>query len=143
VTSNNKVTTTSRSPHLKIYATPPPHAPPKIGFLNFTQSATNSTPPIAPSRSQRALCWATRDQFFACLDKHNILDPLKNPKESKSFCGPEEASFEKECKGSWVEYFKKRRVMEHNREAMLKKLQEEGASNMGGIRNPVGETQKE
>ncbi|KAG0634081.1 cytochrome oxidase c subunit VIb-domain-containing protein, partial [Tuber brumale] len=107
-----------------------------MGFLNFTQSTptpTSSNPPIAPSRSQRALCWAARDQFFACLDKHNILDPLKNPKASKSFCGPEDTSFEKECKGSWVEYFKKRRVMEHNREAMLKRLQEEGASSMGGI----------
>jgi len=85
-----------------IYKSTPLPALPKMGFLGFTQSTTSSTPPTAPNRSQRALCWTARDQFFACLDKHNILDPLKNPKESKSFCGPEDASFQKECKGSWV-----------------------------------------
>ncbi|PUU77185.1 cytochrome oxidase c subunit VIb-domain-containing protein [Tuber borchii] len=113
-----------------------------MGFLNFTQStptSTSSTPPTAPTREQRALCWTARDQFFACLDKNNILDPLKNSKESKSFCSSEDASFQKECRGSWVEHFKKRRVMEHNREAMLKRLQEEGASSMGGVPSPAGE----
>ncbi|RPA99501.1 hypothetical protein L873DRAFT_1683932 [Choiromyces venosus 120613-1] len=109
-----------------------------MGLPNFTPTtSTLTTTVIAPNRSQRTLCWAARDQFFACLDKHNILDPLKNAKESKSFCGPEKASFEKECKGSWVDYFKKHRVMKRHREAMLKKLEEEGASSMDGAPNPL------
>lgn len=68
--------------------------------------------------------------------------------------------FDKECVGSWVgptrppegketfaknvqvEYFKKRRVMEHNRDAMLKKLDMEGAKPIP-VPNPVGQAQKE
>lgn len=41
-----------------------------------------------------------------------------------------------------VEYFKKRRVMEHKRETMLKKLEEEGAKPIQ-MPNPVGNAQKE
>lgn len=75
----------------------------------------------------------------------------------------QEVAFEKECVGSWVcstfslimvwqpecplialpqvEYFKKRRVMERNRETMLKKLEAEGAVPIA-MPNPVEQAQK-
>lgn len=57
---------------------------------------------IAPDRSQRAKCWEGRDGFFACLDKNNIIDSVKNSEKAASLCGKEEQAFEKNCASSWV-----------------------------------------
>jgi cytochrome c oxidase assembly factor 6 len=120
----------------------------------FSSSAAPAEPPKAtpPMRSQRAKCWDARDGFFKCLDAHDIVDSIKDADKAKASCGTQQASFEKECVASWVptppnclpppklclgltmdnqvEYFKKRRVMEHKREKMLAGLQKEGASKM-------------
>lgn len=139
-----------------------------MGWLGSgSPSPSSSTPSsgkgIAPNRSQRARCWEARDGFFQCLDRNNILDPIKEAPAAHVSCSVQEVAFEKECVGSWVcsafslivvwqpecllipllqvEYFKKRRVMERNRETMLKKLEAEGAMPIT-MPNPVEQAQK-
>ena len=46
----------------------------------------------SPSRTNRAKCYETRDAFFECLDRNNILDSIntKNGRENaKKACGQE------------------------------------------------------
>ncbi|KAH0122482.1 hypothetical protein KCU67_g17970, partial [Aureobasidium melanogenum] len=101
---------------------------------------------IAPDRTKRAHCWEARDAYFACLDKNNIIDSVKQSEKADSLCAPESAKFDQNCASSWVrlysfhticgdpltlrqvQYFKKRRVMEYQRDQTLKRLQGEGAS---------------
>ncbi|KAL0633038.1 hypothetical protein Q9L58_008048 [Maublancomyces gigas] len=111
------------------------------GSPSPSSSTSSSGEGIAPNRSQRARCWEARDGFFQCLDRSNILDPIKEAPAAHVSCGVQEVAFEKECVGSWVEYFKKRRVMERNRETMLKKLEAEGAVPIA-MPNPVEQAQK-
>jgi cytochrome c oxidase assembly factor 6 len=85
---------------------------------------------IAPDRDARAACWEGRDAFFKCLDSHGIIDSVREDAKSRKACPEELRAFEKDCAGSWVTYFKKRRVMEHQRDATLKKLAAEGAVNV-------------
>ncbi|KAI5776875.1 cytochrome oxidase c subunit VIb-domain-containing protein [Geopyxis carbonaria] len=118
-----------------------------MGLFTSSTPSAGATPNangIAPTRTQRAKCWEGRDAFFACLDAHNIVDPLKpGDKETASkVCAAQERQFEGACVASWVEYFKKRRVMEINREAMLAKLKTEGARQVE-MPQPVGRGQTE
>lgn len=78
-------------------------------------------------RSTRKVCWEARDNFFACLDKHNIEDAIKHSKEATDKCGKEEQVFEQDCIKTWVEYFKQRRVNEREKERQLKALEDRGA----------------
>ncbi|QIX00993.1 hypothetical protein AMS68_006510 [Peltaster fructicola] len=85
---------------------------------------------IAPDRTERAQCWEGRDAFFACLDRAGIVDSVKEDGRARQACPKELAQFETACKDSWVTYFKKRRVMEHQRDATIQKLSAEGAQGM-------------
>ncbi|CAK3964304.1 related to Cytochrome c oxidase subunit 6B new16 [Lecanosticta acicola] len=85
---------------------------------------------IAPDRTARQQCWDGRDNFFKCLDKVGIIDSVKEDDRAKKSCAPELKEFEKACAESWVTYFKKRRVMEYQRDQTLKKLNAEGATPM-------------
>lgn len=60
---------------------------------------------IAPDRTSRARCWEGRDHFFACLDRNDILDGIKNDKEARQKCAKEVAEFEEACSKSWVRGF--------------------------------------
>jgi len=99
-------------------AAPPPPEPSQDGGF------------IAPDRSARAVCWEGRDNFFKCLDRNGIVDSVKEDEKARQACAPELAQFEKACASSWVTYFKKRRVMEFQRDQTLKKLNAEGATPM-------------
>ena len=57
---------------------------------------------IAPDRTARAHCWAARDQYFACLSRHDIVDSLKDSEKAEAACGNEDKEFGKECAKSWV-----------------------------------------
>lgn len=81
---------------------------------------------IAPDRTERAQCWEGRDAFFACLDRASIVDSVKEDAKARQACPKELAAFESACKDSWVTYFKKRRVMEHQRDLTIQKLSAEG-----------------
>lgn len=57
---------------------------------------------IAPDRSKREVCYENRDLFFDCLDRHKILDAVKNDAEAREKCGKEMEDFEGSCAKSWV-----------------------------------------
>ncbi|KAJ5209107.1 hypothetical protein N7449_003486 [Penicillium cf. viridicatum] len=83
---------------------------------------------IAPDRTSRARCWEGRDLFFACLDKNDILDGIKDDKKARQKCANEVAEFEAACSQSWVKYFKEKRVMEFNRDKTIERIQKEDAA---------------
>lgn len=83
----------------------------------------------SPSRSNRKQCYAARDAFFECLDKNNVLDSINTKKgrdKAASFCEKFDQEFEKNCAHSWVEYFKKQRVVNYQREQTIKKIEQQG-----------------
>jgi cytochrome c oxidase assembly factor 6 len=112
--------------------------------------------PIAPDRSQRSHCWEARDLYFDCLEKNGIVDSIKEKDKAEKACSTEGRGFEANCASSWVRscgipvrggrdtvhgnianhlsfkvtYFKKRRVMEYQRNQTLEKLKSEGANDM-------------
>ena len=57
---------------------------------------------VAPTRSERQKCWVARDAYFACLDKNNIIDALKDEKAAAKACKAESTEFEKDCAAQWV-----------------------------------------
>jgi cytochrome c oxidase assembly factor 6 len=57
---------------------------------------------IAPDRTARAQCWDGRDSFFKCLDRHSIIDSVREDKKAKEVCAPELREFESACASSWV-----------------------------------------
>lgn len=57
---------------------------------------------VAPDRSARDLCYESRDLFYACLDKHDILDANKDDELARQKCPTENAEFERDCARSWV-----------------------------------------
>lgn len=78
-------------------------------------------------KSTRKVCWDSRDKFFACLDKNNIVDAIKHSDQATAKCGAEEKLYEQDCIASWIEYFKLKRTMEFNKAEMLKNFEESGA----------------
>jgi cytochrome c oxidase assembly factor 6 len=63
---------------------------------------------VAPTRAERAQCWAARDTYFACLDAHGIVDALDDAdgrKKAAAACRAESAGFEKDCAAQWVRDF--------------------------------------
>ncbi|KAI9676830.1 MAG: hypothetical protein M1817_006669 [Caeruleum heppii] len=105
-----------------------------MGWFSSSPSPSLSTPkvsadgtPEAPNRSARSHCWEARDAYFQCLDRNSIIDSIKDSKLANERCGKEDEAFAKDCATSWIQYFKKRRVMEHQRNETLEKLSKEGA----------------
>ncbi|RDW68123.1 hypothetical protein BP6252_09519 [Coleophoma cylindrospora] len=110
-----------------------------MGFFSSSSSSTLPPPkiakdgaPIAPDRSQRAKCWEARDQYFDCLNKESIVDSITEKDKAEKACKSEGRAFEGNCASSWVTYFKKRRVMEYQKEQTLARLHAEGAQKMPG-----------
>ncbi|KIX06904.1 uncharacterized protein Z518_04880 [Rhinocladiella mackenziei CBS 650.93] len=82
---------------------------------------------IAPDRNARELCYESRDIFFECLDKNNILDAIKEDEKARKVCPKEISEFERDCAKTWIKYFKEKRVMEYKRDQTLAKIQEDDA----------------
>ncbi|KAF2001118.1 hypothetical protein P154DRAFT_522090 [Amniculicola lignicola CBS 123094] len=83
----------------------------------------------SPSRSNRAKCYESRDLFFECLDKNKILDSVNTKAgidAARKACGEADKEFEKNCAHSWVEYFKKQRVVNYQKEQTIKRIEAEG-----------------
>ncbi|TKA74942.1 hypothetical protein B0A55_04949 [Friedmanniomyces simplex] len=111
-----------------------------FGAGNSTTTTTNTAKPtpaaptpsqdggyIAPDRTGRQRCWDGRDSFFQCLEKNDIVDSVKEDAKARKLCAPELGEFERVCASSWVTYFKKRRVMEFQRDMTIKKLNADNA----------------
>ena len=58
----------------------------------------------APDRLSRAKCWDSRDTYFRCLDKNNILDAIANKEAADKACTNESQTFEQNCASSWVSW---------------------------------------
>ncbi|KAF7937063.1 hypothetical protein BELL_0092g00140 [Botrytis elliptica] len=114
-------------------STPASLPPPKIGADGA---------PIAPDRTQRSRCWEARDAYFKCLDKAEIIDSITEKDKAEKACAAESKGFESNCATSWVQYFKKRRVMEYQRDQTLQRLKAEGAQEMPGQIGPSGPGQR-
>lgn len=80
----------------------------KMGLTDFWKSPTDKraeevrSGAVAPSRTERKRCWESRDAYFACLDRNNILDAVKDDKAAARQCGGESAAFERDCAAEWV-----------------------------------------
>ncbi|ORY60800.1 oxidoreductase-like protein [Pseudomassariella vexata] len=87
---------------------------------------------VAPDRSERKKCWAARDSFYRCLDKHNVIDSLngEGKKTAEKQCSAENTVFEQDCASAWVTYFKKFRVAEYQKKKTFERLEKEGANKM-------------
>ncbi|KAL8931434.1 MAG: hypothetical protein Q9211_006965 [Gyalolechia sp. 1 TL-2023] len=109
-----------------------------MGFFSSSPSPSSPSSPqptsdgayIAPDRSARDRCYEARDAFFACLDRANIVDSLKEADKAEEACGKLERGMRKDCAASWVQYFKQRRVMEWKKQKTYEKLAAEGAEGM-------------
>lgn len=81
-----------------------------MGLTDFWKSDTDKradevrTGAVAPSRTERKKCWESRDLYFSCLDRNNILDALKDDKAAAKSCGGEAQHFEKDCATEWVSF---------------------------------------
>ncbi|OAA65240.1 Cytochrome c oxidase, subunit VIb [Niveomyces insectorum RCEF 264] len=95
-----------------------------------------------PSRAERQRCWDSRDAYFACLDRHHIVDAVQpaGAAAAAKACGGESAQLERDCAAQWVAHFKKYRVANHQKVERLKALRAQGANEMqieGGPGGPV------
>jgi hypothetical protein len=57
---------------------------------------------VAPDRSKREVCYESRDIFFKCLDKNDILDAIKEDEKARQVCPEEVTAYERDCARSWV-----------------------------------------
>ena len=55
-------------------------------------------------RNERERCWEARDLYFQCLDRHDILDSIKDASIAEANCGKESENFQKNCATSWVRH---------------------------------------
>jgi len=83
---------------------------------------------VAPDRTSREHCYESRDLFFQCLDKHEILDAVKEDEKSRKVCPEEVGAYERDCARSWIKYFKEKRVMDHKRDLTLQSIAKEDAA---------------
>lgn len=79
-------------------------------------------------RESRQRCWFNRDAFFSCLDKHDIQDPIKERDAAERHCPSERLGFEANCVATWVDYFGKKRVLERQREEMIREAERRGTN---------------
>ncbi|TGJ79162.1 hypothetical protein E0Z10_g9603 [Xylaria hypoxylon] len=96
----------------------------------------------APDRSERRQCWDARDNFYRCLDKHDVIDSQtgNGKKTADKHCAQEDKAFEDNCATAWVTYFKKYRVAEYQKKKTIERLQKEGANKVGMQAGPGGST---
>jgi len=61
----------------------------------------------APDRSERKQCWDARDNFYKCLDKHDVIDSLieEGKKTADTHCAQEDKAFQENCASAWVSIF--------------------------------------
>ncbi|KAK6543084.1 hypothetical protein TWF694_007007 [Orbilia ellipsospora] len=114
--------------------------------MGLLSSLGLSSPPppktTAPDRTERQKCWEARDQFFACLDKNDILDSIKHGDSASKKCGGELKVFERDCASSWVEYFKKRRVQEYKKAKLLEQMEAEGGQQLSAVTTGIDQAAK-
>ncbi|CAK7241897.1 MAG: hypothetical protein STHCBS139747_003370 [Sporothrix thermara] len=94
-----------------------------------------------PSRAERLRCWESRDKYFGCLDRNNIIDAVEQPGAAAALkaCPKENEQFERDCAAQWVAHFKKYRVANYQKEQRLAALRAQGANEVQ-INNGPGDS---
>ncbi|KAG0141150.1 hypothetical protein CROQUDRAFT_52153 [Cronartium quercuum f. sp. fusiforme G11] len=86
-----------------------------------SQSQESNEPPSPPDRSKRAVCWSSRDTYYACLKENHQRQVKENSslkyyfvpgEEPSSICNSQRKNFHMDCAQSWVEHFNQRIVNE-------------------------------
>jgi hypothetical protein len=102
ITYNNHLRTPTAHP---ILPTPNPCTAsiptPSTTMFGSSSSQTSTTPPPAPNRQERAACWASRDQYYACLDAQGVQSAEG---EKGKACEGERKGYEGSCGRAWVSY---------------------------------------
>ncbi|KAI1080976.1 cytochrome oxidase c subunit VIb-domain-containing protein [Whalleya microplaca] len=109
-----------------------------MGFFGLFGSAEDKrkeevrTGARAPDRSERKQCWEARDNFYRCLDRHDVIDATAGDgkKVAEKQCAAENKAFEHNCASAWVAYFKRYRVADYQKKKTLERLEKEGANQM-------------
>ncbi|KAI0895226.1 cytochrome oxidase c subunit VIb-domain-containing protein [Annulohypoxylon nitens] len=109
-----------------------------MGLFGFFTSAEEQrkqevrTGARAPDRTERKKCWDARDEFYKCLDKHDVIDSTKDEgkKIAEKQCAKENKNFEDNCAAAWVNYFKRYRLAEYQKKKTIEQLEKEGAGKL-------------
>lgn len=72
------------------------------GTLTSTAPRSEDGGYVAPDRHKREECYESRDLFFKCLDKNDILDAIKEDEKARNVCSEEVVAYERDCARSWV-----------------------------------------
>ncbi|ODV62407.1 Coa6p ASCRUDRAFT_134690 [Ascoidea rubescens DSM 1968] len=85
-----------------------------------------------PLRSNRKICWESRDGFNKCLDKIEVINPLDpaNKKIIEKNCSAEDKRFQQDCATSWVKYFKEKRIVDIKKAKIQKEIDENRATQL-------------
>lgn len=95
--ASNSNRNSAHSLAMPLFSSTPPASP-----SHTTPAPSADGAYIAPDRNARAHCWEARDTFFACLERNDIVDSIKEKEKAGSVCGNEDREFGKECAKSWV-----------------------------------------
>lgn len=78
---------------------------------------------VPNTRSQRVKCWESRDKFFSCLDRIDVVDSLKaeNQSKIKKSCSSELGEFNTDCITSWIHYFQEKRVTDWQKQQYMQR----------------------
>ncbi|KAH9918903.1 cytochrome oxidase c subunit VIb-domain-containing protein [Epithele typhae] len=74
-----------------------------------------SSTPDPTSRHDRQQCWESRDAYFACLDRAQVV----KPGDEGGACRDTLKTYEQNCAKSWIDYFNKRRVLAEQQKGVL------------------------
>ncbi|KAH7322755.1 cytochrome oxidase c subunit VIb-domain-containing protein [Stachybotrys elegans] len=113
-------------------------------FSSSTRADEIRSGTAVPNRSERQVCWAARDAYFACLNAHDIVDAQRDADKAARACPAQTADFERDCAAAWVKYFKQWRVADIQKQRRIQKLREEGAQELpadaitSGTETPAG-----
>ncbi|KAH3903120.1 related to Cytochrome c oxidase assembly factor 6 [Saccharomycodes ludwigii] len=99
-----------------------------MGWFSNLSSKPMDDQTKAPSRSSRKQCWDSRDAYFNCLDKIDVIDSLdpRNKSKISSVCGKQEKKFEYDCATSWIKYFKEKRITDLKKEKIMREIAQNG-----------------
>ncbi|CAB4252655.1 similar to Saccharomyces cerevisiae YMR244C-A Putative protein of unknown function [Maudiozyma barnettii] len=88
---------------------------------------SGNKPEFKNNREARKQCWESRDIYFDCLNKIDVISPLdpKNKIKIKKNCSNQEKGFENDCANSWISYFKEKRVTDYRNELIQKQMQQD------------------
>ena len=69
-----------------------------LGAIDMGWFGGKSETPDPTSRADRQKCWESRDGYFACLDRANVV----KPGDEGTACADVKKIYEKNCAKSWV-----------------------------------------